>query len=244
METGLASKTSNHADRNLQLSEATRHFFEDMIGRAIDYVEAGRFRSPYTHILVDEFQDISASRARLIKALLTHNPNHSLFCVGYDWQSIYRFTGSDVTITQEFEEHFGDTALSILDQTFRFNNQIGAVASRFVMQNPTQIAKKIRSHAVIAEAAVTLIRTRLDPVGLNAAFSAINAKTAVQASVLILARFNFRKPDLSSLKRQYPNLQIQFMTVHASKGKEADNVIVLGLEKGKNGFPSEKRPIR
>ncbi len=215
--------------------------FEDMIGRAIDYVEAGRFRSPYTHILVDEFQDISASRSRLIKALLTHNPNHSLFCVGDDWQSIYRFTGSDVTITQEFEEHFGDTALSILDQTFRFNNQIGAVASSFVMQNPTQIAKRIESHTVIAQAAVSLIRTRLDPVGLNAALSAINAKTAVQASVLILARFNFRKPDLSSLKRQYPSLQIQFMTVHASKGKEADYVIVLGLEKGKNGFPSEKK---
>ena len=59
-------------------------------------------------------------------------------------------------------------------------------------------------------------------------------------AVLILARFNFRKPDMSVLKRQYPKLQLQFMSVHASKGKEADYVIVLGLEKGKNGFPSEK----
>jgi len=32
------------------------------------------------------------------------------------------------------------------------------------------------------------------------------------------------------------------MTVHASKGKEADYVIVLGMEKGKYGFSSENQP--
>ena len=214
--------------------------FEDMIGKAIEYVENGRYKSSYSYILVDEFQDISASRARLVKALLAQNPDNGLFCVGDDWQSIYRFTGSDVTITKEFEEHFGYTATSLLDKTFRFNNKIGAVASRFVMQNSTQIAKQIQSHNIIEHPAVSLIKTHQDQVGLNAALSAINAKTDANASVLILARFNFRKPDMSVLKRQYPKLQLQFMSVHASKGKEADYVIVLGLEKGKNGFPSEK----
>ena len=214
--------------------------FEDMIVRAIEYVETGRYQSPYRHLLVDEFQDISASRARLVKALLAQNPDNSLFCVGDDWQSIYRFAGSDVSITKEFETHFGYTATSVLDKTFRFNNKIGAVASRFVMQNSTQIAKKIQSHNIVEHAAVSLIKTPRDLVGLNAALSAINAKTDVNASVLILARFNFRKPDLSALTRQYPKLKLQFMTVHASKGKEADYVIVLGLEKGKQGFPAEK----
>ena len=108
------------------------------------------------------------------------------------------------------------------------------------MQNPTQIAKKIQSHNIIEHAAVSLIKTHQDLVGLNAALSAITAKTDVNASVLILARFNSRKPDLSALTRQYPKLKLQFMTVHASKGKEADYVILLGLEKGKQGFPSEK----
>jgi DNA helicase-4 len=214
--------------------------FDDMISRAIGYVEAGRYRSPYSYILVDEFQDISANRARLVKALLNQYPDSGLFCVGDDWQSIYRFTGSDVTITREFEEHFGDTVTSVLDRTFRFNNKIGSVASQFVMQNPTQIAKQIQSHQVIDQAAVSLIKTNQDQFGLKAALSAINAKAGANASVLILARFSFRKPDLPYLKRQYPNLELQSMTVHASKGKEADYVIVLGLEKGKHGFPSEK----
>jgi DNA helicase-4 len=214
--------------------------FEDMISRAIEYVEDGRYQSPYRHLLVDEFQDISASRARLVKALLVQHPDNSLFCVGDDWQSIYRFTGSDVNLTKEFEQYFGHTTISVLDKTFRFNNKIGAVASRFVMQNPTQIAKKIQSHKIVEQAAVSLIRTSQDQAGLNAALSAINRKTDTNASVLILARFNFRKPDLSVLGRQYPKLKLQFMSVHASKGKEADYVIVLGLEKGKQGFPSEK----
>lgn len=212
--------------------------FEDMIGKAIEYVEEGRYRSPYSYLLVDEFQDISASRARLVKALLAQNPDNSLFCVGDDWQSIYRFAGSDVLLTKEFEEYFGYTATSVLDKTFRFNNKIGDVASRFVMKNPTQIVKKIHSHHIIEQPAVSLIMTPQDQVGLSAALSAIKAYE--NATVLILARFNFRKPDLSALKRQYPKLKLEFMTVHASKGKEADYVIVLGLEKGKHGFPSEK----
>ncbi|MDF1582210.1 MAG: UvrD-helicase domain-containing protein [Methyloprofundus sp.] len=215
--------------------------FEDMIGLAIGYVESLQYQSPYRYLLVDEFQDISASRARLIKALLNQQAENSLFCVGDDWQSIYRFTGSDVTITKEFSKHFGYSAISILDKTFRFNNKISEFAGQFVMRNSTQIAKQMHSQQQINQSAVSLIKTNQDSVGLNAALSAIDAKSHNKtSSVLVLARNSFKKPDLSIYKSQYPNLQLQFMTVHASKGKEADYVIILGLDKGKHGFPAEK----
>jgi DNA helicase IV len=214
--------------------------FEDMIGLAIGHVESGRYQSPYRYLLVDEFQDISASRARLLKALLAEKPDNSLFCVGDDWQSIYRFTGSDVSITKNFAAYFGVTATSVLDKTFRFNNQIGDVASRFVLQNPSQIEKQIHSLRSIKQSAVSLIKTNQDSVGIHVALSAISAQSTGTASVLLLARFNFRKPDVTALKRQYPHFTIQFMTVHTAKGKEADYVLVLGLEKGMHGFPSEK----
>ncbi len=223
-----------------QLRDSASIDFEDMIGMAIDYVESGRYQSPYCYLLVDEFQDISASRARLLKALLAQQPNSNLFCVGDDWQSIYRFTGSDVSITKNFTEHFGATATSVLDKTFRFNNQIGEVASRFVTQNPDQIEKQIRSHLNVKQRAVSLLITNQDNVGIHAALSAISAKSTEPASVLLLARFSFRKPDISALRRQYPHFKMQFMTVHAAKGKEADYVLALGLEKGIHGFPSEK----
>ncbi|MCQ8117815.1 UvrD-helicase domain-containing protein [Methylomonas rosea] len=214
--------------------------FDDMIGRAIDYVESGRFPSPYRYLLVDEFQDISASRARLLKALMAQQAEASLFGVGDDWQSIYRFTGSDVALTKDFQAHFGDTATSVLDQTFRFNNKIGEVASRFVSQNPSQIDKQIRSLRLVEQPAVSLIKTDQDLTGMQAALDAIAGKAKPSASVLMLARFNFKRPDVAALKRRYPQLSLQFMTVHASKGKEADYVIVFGLDKGEHGFPSEK----
>jgi DNA helicase-4 len=224
----------------LQLRDTASIDFEDMIGRAIDYVETGRYRSPYRYLLVDEFQDISAPRARLLKALMAQQPGCSLFGVGDDWQSIYRFSGSDVSLTKDFPNHFGATATSILDKTFRFNNQIGEVAARFVSQNPSQITKQIRSHRQIEHSAISLIKTSQELTGLHAALTAIQAKSNGPASVLLLARFHFKKPELVPLKRRYPQLQLQFMSVHASKGKEADYVVVLGLEKGKHGFPSEK----
>ncbi|NOQ76542.1 MAG: AAA family ATPase [Methylococcaceae bacterium] len=224
-----------------QLRDTQTIDFEDMIGLAIRYVESGQYQSPYRYLLVDEFQDISDSRARLIKALLNQQADNSLFCVGDDWQSIYRFTGSDVTIAKEFSEYFGYTATSVLDKTFRFNNKISEFASQFVMRNSTQIEKQIDSHHQVNQPAVSLIKTNQDSVGLNAALSAIHAKNLNKAvSVLILARVSFKQPDLSIYKSQYPNLQLQFMTVHASKGKEADYVIILGLDKGKHGFPAEK----
>lgn len=61
-----------------------------------------------------------------------------------------------------------------------------------------------------------------------------------QASVLLLGRYNFLKPDdLPQLRRQHPKLSINFMTVHRSKGLEADHVVILHATSDRMGFPSE-----
>lgn len=57
-------------------------------------LEKGRFISPWKHILVDEFQDISPQRAALLAALRKQNSQTTLFAVGDDWQAIYRFSGA------------------------------------------------------------------------------------------------------------------------------------------------------
>lgn len=220
--------------------------FADMLGKAIKYVESGRYVSPYQHILVDEFQDISQDRARLLKALLTQKENAVLFAVGDDWQSIYRFTGSDINITRRFSALFGATAVTTLDLTFRFNNQIGDVASTFIRQNPEQIPKEIRSMTTVNSPAISLIDSSKPEQGLERALTSIVQQELAQSdkkiTVAVLARFNFMLDNIpfAQFGKQYPQLNIQFMSVHASKGKEADHVIVLGLNKGKYGFPSQK----
>jgi DNA helicase IV len=214
--------------------------FDDMIQRATQYVRNKQFISPYTHILVDEFQDIAESRAELIQALLDQQQNATLFCVGDDWQSIYQFSGSDIAYTSNFEAHFGHTATSILDKTFRFNNKINDVATKFITQNPAQIQKNMECLTRVAHEAISIIRSKENIYGVVKALELITTSTKKPASVLLLARFNHSKPDLSHLSRRFPSLRLQFMTVHASKGKEADFVILLDLVKGEFGFPAEK----
>jgi len=229
--------------------------FDDMIGKAIHYVQTKQFKSPWRFILVDEFQDISAARARLLKALRDSVQGASLFCVGDDWQAIYRFTGSDLSFTTAFRHHFGATQTTALDLTFRFNSSISEVAARFVLQNPEQVPKQLNTLRQAIKPEISLLRadnsqdkqnhqrsreaSRLEQVLVK-----IAGLAAPGSSVYLLARYGFMLPDSSELTRLnlcFHTLKIEAFTIHASKGKEADYVVLLGLEKGKHGFPSEKQ---
>ena len=80
--------------------------FSGLIHQAIVILEKGRFISPWKHILVDEFQDISPQRAALLAALRKQNSQTTLFAVGDDWQAIYRFSGAQMSLTTAFHENF------------------------------------------------------------------------------------------------------------------------------------------
>lgn len=215
--------------------------FDDMILRATRYVEQGKYLSQFKHVLVDEFQDISPSRDKLIRALLSQQNNATLFCVGDDWQSIYRFSGSDNRLTYEFASNFKYAATNILDKTFRFNNKINEVAARFIQQNPSQIKKEIQCHHEAFSEAVSIIKTTDTQQGLWAALHQTKRHTTSQnADVLILSRYKYLRPELKPLQQHFYPLRIQFMTIHESKGKEADFVILLENTQGKSGFPCGK----
>ena len=218
--------------------------FHDMIARAAAHVEAGRYQSPFGYLLVDEFQDISPDRARLLKALLEQTPGTQLFAVGDDWQAIFRFAGSDISIMREFSQHFGESERLSLETTFRCVDRIAAVATEFILRNPAQISKTVRSinnaegprvHVGLpGEQKLSLLKEALDRIAKDA------TRYDEPSSVLLLGRYNHLQPqNLSSLKRQYPGLQFTYKTVHGSKGLEADYVIVLGLCVAKYGFPTE-----
>lgn len=224
--------------------------FDDMIGLAIAHVASGRFISPWRQILVDEFQDISEPRARLLRLLRDQHPETALFCVGDDWQAIYRFTGADLSLTTDFANYFGPTASTALDKTFRFNNAIGEVANRFVQVNPAQLRKPLASLQQVEGARVTLhwLDKTAGPgaepaTKIEALLCQMAQSGASPISVLLLARFRFSLPDAAQLQQwqqQFPPLSIEAMTLHGAKGKEADQVILCGLESGRHGLPSEK----
>ena len=217
--------------------------FHDMINRATKNVEVGLYRSPFGYILVDEFQDISPGRARLVKALLDQSPDAQLFAVGDDWQSIFRFAGSDIAIMRKFRDYFGHTKQTYLETTFRCADRIAEVATEFVLSNPAQIEKRVRStrraggpcvHVGLEAEDLPLLGEALDMIGADA------ATHGEKSTVLLLGRYRHTRPqDMSELSKRHPELELTDMTVHGSKGLEADYVVVLGLRSGKHGFPTE-----
>lgn len=224
--------------------------FEDMIVRATAHVESGRYNSPYRHLLVDEFQDISAGRARLLRALKAQHEDARLFAVGDDWQSIYRFAGSDIHLMRNFGAEFGGSLAgnnevhSIVDlgRTFRSVDKIARPARRFVLRNPAQITKTVLPAATTATPAIMVAYYKWGQEGdaLRSALDRLSSSTAVDASVLLIGRYHHtRPPALPTLTKQFPRLSIRFMTVHASKGLEADHVVILRAVSDTMGFPSE-----
>ncbi len=226
------------------LARAGEIDFHDMINRATDLVEAGRYRSPFGYILVDEFQDISLSRARLLKAMLDSSPGSQLFAVGDDWQAIFRFAGSDIGVLREFGDHFGAFERIDLPTTFRCADRIATVAAEFVLRNPEQIRKAVRATRKVVGPAVciglqgehelSLLKEALDRIAEDA------RRYDGASEVLLIGRYRHMEPrHLGALPKQFPGLRFAWKTVHGSKGLEADYAVVLGLHSGKYGFPAE-----
>lgn len=225
--------------------------FEDMILRAARYAETGRYVSPFRHILVDEFQDISQSRARLVKALKAQHPDVRIFAVGDDWQSIFRFAGSDIHLMRHFGHEFGgsfDGRSGIhrtvdLGRTFRSIDQIAFAARTFVLKNPAQLSKQIIPAGVATQPVIKIVMTAKheEALQLGEVLAEISgsAEATETTSVLLLGRYRFLEPAMADLKRRFPRLRISFKTIHASKGLEADHVILLNADSGRMGFPSE-----
>ena len=212
--------------------------FSGLIHQAVNLLEKGRFISPWKHILVDEFQDISPQRALLLAALRKQNRQTSLFAVGDDWQAIYRFSGAEMALTTAFHHYFGRGDSCVLDTTYRFNDRIGDIANRFVQENPHQLAKPLNSLSKGNKKAISLLPDER----LEDLLNKISGYALPEERVLLLARYHHLQPALlAKAKTRWPKLNLDFMTIHASKGQQADYVIVLGLQAGHDGFPAAAR---
>ena len=219
--------------------------FEDLLHKACEHIETGAYQSHYKYILVDEFQDASQDRLRLIKALAAQHKHSKLFAVGDDWQSIYRFSGADLKVMTGFPKIFGFTKQLQLSQTFRSVQQIVDVASEFVQRNPDQF-KKIVKTLTSANQDPVILRP-YDPAHpdkcLENVLDAIQKRVqheGVQVSVFILTRYVAQRPSNANLlSTKYPNISVEWKTIHASKGLEADYVIIHHMNSGNYGFPSE-----
>jgi DNA helicase-4 len=123
--------------------------FEDMINNAIQELSSDNilYANAYEHILIDEYQDISAQRHKLIKKLLERNPNCRLFCVGDDWQSIMGFSGSNLTFFVNFGQYFENPAITKLSTNYRSIKSIVDAGTDLIKKNgQSQMPKETRAN--------------------------------------------------------------------------------------------------
>lgn len=243
-------KYENNLYKNEQID------FNDMINESTQLIEDRGVTLNYKYIIIDEYQDISKNRFKLIKSIKDVT-NAKLICVGDDWQSIYRFAGSDIDLFTNFKEYVGYYELLKIEKTYRNSQDLIEIAGKFVLKNKNQIDKNLKSDKVISNP-IKIITYRDN---LLAAFEKsidyIITKFGTHAEITLLGRNNY---DINFLSKEatngefaiknklgeqvveskkYPGLKMKFLTVHKSKGLEADNVIILNLENKTSGFPNQ-----
>ena len=258
--TQIASKFSSEEYRKLfltvskkyqrelyELLEKHQTTFSGLIKLAIQYLRSGQIKTRFRYIIVDEYQDLSALRQEFLRLLLKSS-QANLFAVGDDWQAIYGFSGSRVDFTLNFRRFWGDFSLHRISKTYRFGPTLARLSSSFIMQDHTQIQKQIQSQKEDALEPVVEISgdsERLDLEVLTYYFESLPENS----SILLLGRFQidqFRLVHCSKFKltpdgiefQTRPDLKIRFLTVHQSKGLEADYVIILNNREAKLGFPA------
>lgn len=235
-----------HDEWNRRLAAENYVDFEDMLVHAAHLLESGGYDAPYDLIMVDEFQDASHARARLIRGLLQQRGKY-LLAVGDDWQSINRFAGADISVMSNFAEWFGRGITLKLTTTFRCPQSICDLASRFVSKNPQQIQKTVRSsqtgpgepvRLIRADSAAGALREYLATLSKSLAEGEVKPGPDGKVTVDVLGRYRFDADDV--MPSHVPkNLNVKFRTAHGSKGLEADYVVIPKAVAGTHGFPSK-----
>ena len=228
------------------LSDSNQIDFTDAILQA---TEICRTSNPveYDYIIVDEFQDISVDRYNFLKVLREGNPPAKLYCVGDDWQSIYRFSGSDMALFNQFPEYFGATEINKIETTYRFGEPLVSLSSNFIQRNKAQIQKSI--HSFSSEMRTELEFYTYDRRDYCNTIGQLVASIPSDKSIFLLGRYSFDDYYLSFMYQSIKEgnrfyyvigrRKIEFLTVHKSKGLEADYVILLQCNKDTYGFPSQ-----
>ncbi|MDO6739361.1 UvrD-helicase domain-containing protein [Wenyingzhuangia sp. 2_MG-2023] len=229
--------------------------FNDMINQATDIIKINKPNYNYDYIIIDEYQDISYARFNLVKEIRNIS-GARLICVGDDWQSIYRFAGSDISLFSNFDKYVGKNEQLFIEQTYRNSQSLIDITSKYIQKNRKQISKYPISKKEPLENPIKFAsysQTNAEDIFIDEVQSIVNKYG--NKSILVLGRHRFDINEFIKLKpnskikyyertnklevKGFENIDIKYITVHKSKGLEADNVIILNLKNDLLGFPNK-----
>lgn len=194
--------------------------YNDLIIKATNLLINKERKENYKITIVDEFQDTSLIRLKLILALKT-----KYFLVGDDYQSIYRFSGCDLNVFLNIKNYLKDIQIKKLKNNYRNSSELIKIANNFIIKNPQQIKKEIVCFKTINKP-IKIIKYVDKKKVINKLLNIIDD------NYIILGRNNKDKIDFG--------VQDGFLTIHKSKGLEFNDVIVINLENDNNSLPSKR----
>lgn len=233
-----------YMEYNKYLEENNLIDYSDMINKATSLIKENKYIHNFKYVIVDEFQDTSMCRYNLLMSMRMQK-DYNLFCVGDDYQSIYRFSGSDVSLITNFSKYFGEVFVSKIVNTYRFSDKMAKLSSEFVMKNKSQIRKIVKGYPSTNEP-IEIIYS------MNELESALKSLPNY-SSVFLLGRYNSDKDILKSsedfsynygeilevIYSKRIDLEIKYLTIHKSKGLQADYVFIINNKDKGFGFPSK-----
>lgn len=215
--------------------------FDDMIIYARELIMNDKIMLGYKYIFVDEFQDTSYIRYLLLKAI-ADKTDANIVCVGDDFQSIYRFSGCDLNIFVNFSKYFNNSKILKLENTYRNSKQLIHVAGKFIMRNKKQINKNMISNITVDKPIVIYYYKDLksdfeDLVRYIYGKIMVISRNNADIKDVLNDNFILKKDEIIYINDK--NIILKFLTVHRSKGLEADNIIVLNVIDELTGFPNK-----
>ena len=251
-----------------RLKEKRAVDFEDMINESARILNQQLISGKtldFKYIIVDEYQDISRQRFDLTKSL-SQICDAKIIAVGDDWQSIYAYAGSDITLFTKFKDSMGYGQELKITRTYRNAQEVIDIAGGFIQKNDSQLKKALVSPKHIQDPVVIESYTedvnRTQTKGKGGKYYMIG-KTVEdivatileenpKSSILLLGRYGFDAYNLSRSadfiydektggvkSKKFPGVRLEFMTVHRAKGLGFDNVIIINARNELYGFPSQ-----
>ena len=219
--------------------------FDDLLFIAKDRVKY--YKRKISYIIIDEYQDTSYVRFLFIKELVD-NMNSSLMVVGDDFQSIYRFSGCDISLFYNFKDYYKEAVTHKIRNTYRNSEELIKIASAFILKNKYQLRKELTSFKHIDYPLQVIYSNDLKSTILKV------LDKLDKGSIFILGRnnndINLILSDLlvvdndKIVYKKRKDLVINYLTIHKSKGLEADNVIVINFFNSVLGFPNQIKEER
>lgn len=213
----------------------------------------------FDYVIVDEYQDISAARYRLLKETVDTS-KAKFFAIGDDWQSIFSFQGAKVSYIIDFEKYFPGARKYIISKTYRNAQSLIDTAGTFVMRNARQIKKSLRSNKDL-DKPICFVKIK-PPLKRTASIADRNNAVEImlrqihhehpKASVCVLGRTNrsidtlFENPNFINSAETKAHIKgidgyyFDAMTIHKSKGLTFDWTIIMPLT---SFFPSDPKKI-